>query len=177
MRLPTLFLLLSAPVFAQSDTIMVMVRPAYTEYRSIGGRMCCGTEQYLIQEASFEGAIFDTINVEIALKESYYTAKITPPKWKKIKKKIIIPSKVEGVKSQKIKYETYKLLSPARLDSLFVPSLTIKRQRRIVRVQGNSNREVPACYKTITNPKCITDRFEFFYPIQHPAEYKIFPIK
>jgi hypothetical protein len=177
MRLLVLFLLFSAPAFAQSDTIMVMVRPAYTEYVEpqiyIHGR----TEQYLIQEASFEGAVFDSIPIVIVLREAFWTDQYIRPQWNKIQKKCILKSKNKEISEQTVSYEYNELLSSARFDSLFVPAVTIIRQRRIVKIQGNSEREVPPYYNTIVKYPQYPYPSDYYQKIQHPAEYKIFPIK
>jgi hypothetical protein len=176
MRFLTLLLLLSAPAFAQSDTIMVMVRPAYTMYIYSG--MECFPEQELIKEASFEGAIFDSIAVEVVVSQAYYKAEIIPPVWETLKKERLIPSKIKGGKPQKIKYEVEELISPTRLESVLIPAATKTIQRYTIRKQGdNTKPKTPAIYRTFHPTVCTNDREDFFYKIQHPAEYKIFPIK
>jgi hypothetical protein len=177
MRFLTLFLLLSASVFAQSDTIMVMVRPAYTEYVEPQIITHCDTEQYLVQEASFEGAIFDTIPLVIVLREAFWTDQYIRPQWNKIQKKCILKSKNKEISERTVSYEYNELLSPARFDAVFVPTLTITKQQRIVKIQGDSKCEVPPSYSTLTKPQYAPHPSDYYQKIQRPAEYKIFPIK
>jgi hypothetical protein len=174
----TFSFLLPFAAFAQSDsTITVMVRPSYTVYRQPTCVMC-GSEQYLIQEASFEGAVFDTTTVVITLKEAFWSAKEVMPKWKKKRKKLVIPPTKKGAKKQKICYDYMELVRPPHLDSVFVPAFTKTIQRYTIRIQGDTTKpNIPGIYGTIISPKCHTTALDIIGQLQVPAEYKKFIIQ
>lgn len=172
------FFLLPFFAFAQSDTtVKVMVRPAYANYRQHNPIRHGTNEQFLMQEMSYEGAIFDTINVIFIIRKAFWDAKYVPAKWEKVRKKLVIKTVVAGkAKKQKIRYEYDNLVAIARFDSVFVPALTLKKQRYTVRIQGDTTKaQIPATYGTIMKAP-IYGTLEDFSKIEIPAEYKTFKI-